>query len=175
MKTLSTTRSELSLDGRWLAWLTCLIVSTLVLIGPSLTALVRTGIDSGDNPQLDEQLFLASKAFHVTDYALLAGLTAWLRAPRRVRALLLVLLSMHALGTEFVQQYVEGRTGSLRDVGLDHFGMALGLAATWKWWLVPERLSETGQARPAAPLPGTGPGGSEARRTSPRPPRTAEC
>jgi VanZ family protein len=125
---------------RWLLWLACLAASTAVLIGPSLTLLLRRQIDDGPNSELDQQLFFLSKAFHIGDYALLAVLTAWLPASRRLRALLLVVLSAHAAGTEFLQQFVETRTGTWLDVGLDHLGLVLGMALTWKWWVRPVEM-----------------------------------
>ena len=102
---------------------------------------LRRQIDTGENPSLDFDIFLLSKLFHVSDYALMAVLTAWLPAPRRLRGLLLLFLSAHAMGTEFVQQLVATtwkRTGTWHDIGLDHVGIALGLALTWKWWRRPE-------------------------------------
>jgi VanZ family protein len=63
----------------------------------------------------------------------LAMLTGWLLVTYRVRWICLACLSFHAFATEFLQQFVE-RSGSLRDVGLDHLGLALGLILTIPWW-----------------------------------------
>ena len=115
-------------------WLACVVVSTAVLVGPSLALMLRRQIDTGENPELDYELFLASKVFHISDYALMVVLTAALPTSRGLRLLLLAFLSLHAGGTEFVQQFVETRTGTWRDVGLDHVGIALGLVLTWRWW-----------------------------------------
>jgi hypothetical protein len=123
---------------RWGLWLACVVVSTALLVGPSLALALRRQIDTGENPSLDFNFFLLSKLFHVSDYALMAVLTAWLPAPRRLRGLLLLFLSAHAMGTEFIQLFVATRTGTLHDIGLDHVGIALGLALTWKWWRQPE-------------------------------------
>jgi hypothetical protein len=38
---------------------------------------------------------------------------------------------LHAFATEYLQQFVELRTGSLLDVGIDHAGLAAGLLAAW--------------------------------------------
>jgi len=40
----------------------------------------------------------------------------------------------HAAATEWVQLHVSNRTGTIQDVILDHIGIALGLAFSWKWW-----------------------------------------
>jgi VanZ family protein len=78
--------------------------------------------------------FLFAKTLHVSAYALWAMLSAWLLVPRRWRLLLLVLMVVHAAATEFLQTFVPGRTGNLRDVGLDLIGIGIGCLLTWKWW-----------------------------------------
>jgi hypothetical protein len=53
----------------------------------------------------------------------------------------------HATITELLQNITPHRTGCLEDVGIDHFGIALGLLAAWRWWTAPEnggRKSEDG-------------------------------
>jgi VanZ family protein len=132
---------------RWLAWLAWLLISTVLLVGPSVARIFRQGIDTGANVPLDTTIYLLSKAFHVSAYALLAALTGLLLAPRRTRFLLLLLLSVHAFGTEYLQRFAPGRTGTLQDVGLDHLGLLLGLALTWKCWI---------RSRAPAPVPGPG-------------------
>jgi VanZ family protein len=77
--------------------------------------------------------FPVSKTLHVAAYGLFTVLTGWLPLSRPWRWAMLGLVSLHAWGTEYVQQFV-GRTGSLRDVGLDHIGIALGLLLSWKLW-----------------------------------------
>jgi hypothetical protein len=47
--------------------------------------------------------------------------------------LFVAFLSLHGIVTECLQPYV-GRGGALADVGLDHLGIALGLAIGWRWW-----------------------------------------
>jgi len=81
-----------------------------------------------------EAHFPTAKTLHVGVYFLLAALLPWLRTGRAWCWLLLALLSFHGCATEFLQQWVDERTGSLRDVGFDHLGIALGLAVTWRWW-----------------------------------------
>jgi VanZ family protein len=77
------------------------------------------------------------KSLHVLSYALLAILSGWLRVPCRFRWILLFLIMAHATATELLQRFIEGRTGTLVDVGLDHLGIALGLLVTWRWWSDP--------------------------------------
>jgi len=82
-----------------------------------------------------ETSFYYSKSLHVCAYAGLTVLTGWLLVSQRVRWLLLACVSLHAFATEYLQNFVPLRTGSWRDVGLDHIGIALGFLLTWsKWW-----------------------------------------
>src|SRR5262249_39427758 len=99
MKELSRRAWWLAPELRWMLWLACLVVSTAVLVGPSLALMLRRHIDTGDNPDLDYGIFLASKVFHLSDYSLMTLLTAGLPASRRLRLLLLAFLSLHAGGT----------------------------------------------------------------------------
>jgi VanZ family protein len=84
--------------------------------------------------------FSAGKLLHVGGYAAFAALTALLPVSRPWRWLLLAFVSLHAFGSEFLQQFVD-RTPSLLDVGLDHAGIALGVAVTWPRWRAPARAS----------------------------------
>jgi VanZ family protein len=112
---------------RWLGWSLFLIVWTLALLTPQ-------PVQVADAVLPDDAVFPTSKLLHVTAYALLAILTAALRLRGRTRWWFLALLAIHAAGTEFLQQFVPPRTGSLRDVGLDHVGIVLGVVCTWKCW-----------------------------------------
>jgi uncharacterized membrane protein YhaH (DUF805 family) len=67
MKELSARAGWLSPSIRWLLWLATLAVSTLVLVGPSLALALRRQIDTGENAQLDYNLYLLSKIFHVSE------------------------------------------------------------------------------------------------------------
>ncbi len=82
-----------------------------------------------------------SKLVHVAAYAFLAFCLPWI-ASRRWRWLLLAFLSLHAAGTEYLQQFVPGRTGQISDVVIDHIGLLLALALTWKHWLPRARSSQ---------------------------------
>jgi hypothetical protein len=75
-------------------------------------------------------------------------LTGWLVVRQRTRWLLLALLFGHACGTELLQYLMDvGRTGSVRDVGLDWLGIALGVALTWKWYRLDQLWPAAGQDR----------------------------
>jgi VanZ family protein len=112
---------------RWLIW-------HLYLAGWS-TALLMPMSGSNDWKVHDISMkFVFAKTLHVAAYAVLAMLSGWLLAPRRYRWLLLVFMALHAPTTEYLQTYVPGRTGHVRDVGLDLIGISIGCLLTWKWW-----------------------------------------
>jgi VanZ family protein len=116
-----------------LAWTAALLVPSPDRIARALLARVLPGAEG--NHDLDVSLWWFSKSLHVIVYALLAILSGWLRVPWRSRWLLLVFISAHGFCTEFLQHFVVSRHGSLRDVGLDHLGAAIGVGLSWKWWL----------------------------------------
>ena len=78
---------------------------------------------------------LFGKMLHIGAYAFLTVLGGSMPLTRRQLWLLLTGLSFHAFATEFLQQFVD-RGSSLRDAGLDHLGIALGIAVGWRWWRV---------------------------------------
>lgn len=86
--------------------------------------------------------FYAAKGLHLTAYALLTFGAAWLPAPGRWAAWLGLLA--HAWLTEWLQTFVPGRSGSVRDVLIDCAGVALGLLAAFCVKGVPGR-EEQGQ------------------------------
>lgn len=116
--------------GRWLIYLQALAAWTVGLLTPH-------PIRVGARVLPPELRFWVAKALHVSAYAALAALLAWLPIRPRWRWLGLALLVLHGCATEYLQTFVEGRTGSLRDVGLDSLGLALGLALSWRWWRHP--------------------------------------
>jgi VanZ family protein len=124
----------------WAVWVLYLVVWTAALLRPE-PARVNTEV-------LPEQAqFPAAKALHVGSYALLAALACWLPLRPGRRWLLFAALSLHAFGTEFLQRFVELRTGSLTDVGLDHVGLAVGLFVGWRLgaaWKRPAQATEAG-------------------------------
>ncbi|HSQ56764.1 MAG TPA: VanZ family protein [Gemmata sp.] len=72
--------------------------------------------------------FIASKILHVSAYGFLTLLAAWLPVRRLYFWGVVGVLMLHAIGTEIGQCYVPNRSGSVRDVCLDWFGIGLGLA-----------------------------------------------
>ena len=111
---------------RWLLWAAYVALWTTALL-TTFPLAVRDRIVPA------QYGFPASKTLHVAAYAVFTVLTGWLPLSRRWRWGVLGLVALHAWGTEYVQQFV-GRTGSLRDVGLDHAGIVLGLLLSWKLW-----------------------------------------
>jgi VanZ family protein len=114
------------LVARWLVWWVYVLVMSVALLTPNPV--------HASTPHGRQALFLTSKVIHISAYLVLAFLTGWLRAPGRSRWLLLVFLSAHALGTEYLQQFVPSRVSNWYDVGYNHLGLVLGLALSWKWW-----------------------------------------
>jgi hypothetical protein len=113
---------------RWLLWSGYVVAWTTALLVPS-------PIDAAAHPALQTEIRVFAKSVHVSAYAVLAILTGWLGVRGPVRWFLLAFLFAHTLGTEWLQHLMQlGRTASWGDVGLDHVGIALGLALSWKWW-----------------------------------------
>jgi VanZ family protein len=112
----------------WLIWLSFLCLWTLAL----LTSFPVQVKDAVLPPQAG---YHASKLLHVCAYAFLAGFAGWLLPTQPVRFLPILFLSFHAFATEYLQQFVALRTGSLTDVGFNHLGLALGLLLTWWKWV----------------------------------------
>jgi VanZ family protein len=127
---------------RWAVWIAFLVLwSTALLVPDPVGFLLRIKPDSLELTDL--ATFLMAKTLHVTAYAVAAILTGWLRAPGSWRWLLLAFWFLHAGATELGQRFVPGRTGSLRDVALDHLGLLIGLALSWRWWrAVPREARE---------------------------------
>ncbi len=144
---------------RWAVWSLYLLAWSAALLTPHPMGAARALLPS-------DLRFLAAKALHVSAYALLAILTGWLRAGPRSRWLLLALLSGHAFATEFGQRFVALRTGSWRDVGLNHLGLLLGVALTWYWWRSPAQATSP-QAKLAPLAAARGSGTTETNSTLP--------
>ena len=111
--------------------------------------------------------FSAAKCLHISAYAFLTVYLKWLPL-RRGRWLLLALLSLHAFGTEFFQQFVPDRHGMLSDVLIDHFGIALGMVLTRNRWLPrrKNRSSHRSTQESATELVRSSPGRFSIARTS---------
>ena len=117
---------------RWLIWGTCVLVWTFCLV-------TTYPVHAGRAVLAQAADFPVSKVLHVVSYAFLTVLSAWLQVRGLWRWLLLVFLVLHGAATEFIQQWVPERTGSVRDVLLDCVGIGIGFALTWRWWVRPER------------------------------------
>ena len=130
---------------RGFGWWLCVGLWTLALL---TTYPVEVG-DAVTPPSLQ---FPLAKFLHISVYAFLTVSLSWLPL-RRWRWLLLAFLSLHAAGTEFLQQFVPGRHGMATDVLIDHIGLLFGVALTWKRWLPHQaavRLAATRRERGSA-------------------------
>jgi len=117
-------------NRRWLVWSGFVVLWTTGLLLPAQAFENLPGQET-----IASKKFPIGKSLHVAGYAVMTILSAWLHLAPRYRWILVFFLMGHATATELIQQGVEGRTGSLRDVALDHLGVMLGLLLTWKWWL----------------------------------------
>jgi VanZ family protein len=118
---------------RWAFWFGFLVLwSTALLVPDPIGFLLQHKPDSLELPH--RTTFLMAKTLHVVAYATAAVLTGWLRAPGAWRWVLLGFWTLHADLTEVGQLFVPGRTGSPVDVAIDHFGLLIGLALSWRWW-----------------------------------------
>src|SRR5947209_3830397 len=93
---------------RWLIWLDCAFLWSFVLLTPRPAVIADSSLGH-------DLANVASKSLHVCGYAVLTGLSGWLRAPVRVRWLLLIFASAHGFATEYFQSFVQFRTASWRD------------------------------------------------------------
>lgn len=133
MKQSEGERIDLHAKWRWAVWLGFLMLWSIALLVPDPVGLLRQHVPEGVEFS-DSETFQMAKALHVAAYATAAILTGWLRALGSWRWLLLLFWFLHAGATELGQRLIPGRHGSLRDVALDHAGLLLGLAASWRWW-----------------------------------------
>ncbi len=111
---------------RGVGWCVCVGLWTVAL-------LTTTPVEVGNALIPSARYFPAAKILHVCAYTFLTIFLSWLPLGRW-RWLLLAFLSLHAAGTEFLQQFVPGRTGKVMDVVIDHVGLLLGFVLTWKHW-----------------------------------------
>ena len=80
-------------------------------------------------------LFLLAKLAHLLGYAVLVLLGGTVLRSQLGRVLLIVVLLLHAIGTELGQSFIPNRTGTIRDVIIDLLGIALG--AIILTWIIP--------------------------------------
>jgi VanZ family protein len=104
----------------WLLWGVLLAVWTIGLLSSTTPTVARAVVP-------DSATFTVGKVVHVGVYAILAALVCWLPARWGLRVWAWIGLAGHGALTEYLQQFVEGRSGRLADVGLDAGGVLLGL------------------------------------------------
>lgn len=85
---------------------------------------------------LNNANFIVRKTAHVTEYMVLTLCMSWPLWIRKLRGKKLILLvffcSVTYAGTDEIHQlFVEGRSGSIRDVGIDAIGCAIGTILFW--------------------------------------------
>jgi VanZ family protein len=115
--------------GWWLWWAITVLWSAALVVPTPTPAFFGPTDESREFVK-----FAIGKTAHVLAYTTWTVLTGWLRPAFGVRLLLLFFLLAHAVVTEWVQLHLSYRSGSLRDAGLDHGGVLLGLFVGWRWW-----------------------------------------
>jgi hypothetical protein len=121
---------------RWLFWSAYVVLWTTALLFPVVPETGITEIDDFIAPNH----YPVAKIGHVTAYAVMTLLTAWLNAPMRYRWLLVFFLMAHATATEMGQWTMRWmawseRIGHLHDVAYDNVGVLIGLLLGWRWWM----------------------------------------
>ena len=82
--------------------------------------------------------WVTAKGLHLGVYALLAFFASNLPGTYSNKLICYVILVAHAFATEFFQQWVKERTGSITDVGINLTGIVLGLGLiTIKRFFIP--------------------------------------
>ena len=119
--------------ARWLIWGIFAAIWTTLLLLPG-KEFNRAGIEEWPA----NLKTLVAKGTHLMAYALFAFLSGRLQVPARIRWMPLFFIMSHATITELLQLRIEGRTGSLEDVGINQAGILLGVLAGWKWWTDPK-------------------------------------
>jgi VanZ family protein len=103
-------------------WLLAVAARTAALLRPEPSEFEAATLPEPAAP-------FASKFLHVGAYAFLTVLSLWQLASPRGRAGLVVFLAVHAVATEYLQQFVPPRWPSWADVGFNFIGILAGLAA----------------------------------------------
>jgi VanZ family protein len=105
-------------------------IAPLLLMG--LIFYFSSQTSTGEHPWWD---VIFRKLGHVSGYALLTALWWWALRPVASRPLLLAvaIAFAYACTDEFHQSFVDGRTGTPVDVGIDAIGMAIA-AGLIGWW-----------------------------------------
>jgi VanZ family protein len=102
-------------------WLLSLVVWTAKLLDPQ-------PIPQGLEPPVDWAYVLA-KTLHVAGYFWCTFGGLWLWKSMRWRLLFAGFMVWHGIGTEIGQSYIPTRSGSVKDVGFDAFGITLACLA----------------------------------------------
>jgi hypothetical protein len=110
----------------WPVWVGILVLWTGALLSSGAPRLGMAVLPAG-------WLFFVSKGLHFFAYATLGALVCWLKVGRRLQVLVWLGLLGHGALTELLQRFVEGRHGSLADVGLDAGSVLVGLTAGLAW------------------------------------------
>lgn len=108
----------------WACWWLLLVLWTIGLLRPEPIQLQHQLI----SPTLG---WIIAKGLHFGVYAVLAFFACLLPSSPSFKLICFIILIGHAFATEFLQQWVKERTGSLFDVAIDLCGVAVGLAV-WK-------------------------------------------
>lgn len=115
-------------------WFSAQVADDSQSMSDSIIALIdqffHTHILTGGGIIEDTVSFFVRKAAHMSEYAVLAILyAAYFREAGHKNYLLIALLCTvgYAATDEFHQLFVEGRSGQLKDVGIDTIGGTLGL------------------------------------------------
>lgn len=99
-------------------------------------SLVRPLFEAVGVTDTDTMSFVVRKCAHFTEYAILGLIVLknvrlwWATLRRRASSLLLAAVAVPFVD-ESLQLLTPGRTGMLRDVGIDLSGLATGLAVAW--------------------------------------------
>jgi hypothetical protein len=138
-------RGSLSL---WFFWVAFNTLWTAALLVPDPDGWARSWLLPADANrrqihQVNLELFYASKVLHVTAYAALAFLSGRLRLCWPWQIGLLLFIAGHAVGTEWLQNFIRERHPSWRDIGLDCLGAACGILLYPKAWLRPAALQSS--------------------------------
>jgi VanZ family protein len=112
----------------WTIWLCYTSAWTAALVTPQPVH-IRDAIMS------EAPAEYTSKVLHVCAYLGFTVLSGCLRIGLPYRWFMLLFLSAHAIGTEYLQQFIPERTPALGDIALDHLGIALGFVVSWRLWL----------------------------------------
>ncbi|MSR32715.1 MAG: hypothetical protein EXR99_14545 [Gemmataceae bacterium] len=109
----------------WACWAGLLIIWTIGLLRPE-------PVQAANRYFSPWAAFFLAKGLHLGIYFFLAAIPWFLHSGHKAAGLLITFLAVHAWATEYLQQWIRFRTGSLTDAGIDWAGILLGyLAGQW--------------------------------------------